>query len=353
MWRTLLGELRSMVIAIPGGTGLFSALQHALYAQPSRTSVPLNPPLVRCLDEWQLLADSLAHRPTSLYEVVPMPPHFVGACDASRAGMGGVWFPTSLAATTKPIVWRAPFPASLQSRLVSADNPTGDINNSMLELAGTIAHDAVLADAVPNHPLVALSGCDNTPAVSWVRRAAVSSDSPVAAMLHFRARLHRAARLNSRIISVPGVDNPLADFASRAFQLDDNSFLSAFSTLYPVQSCWQLRQPPPAVTSKLISDLSRTTPPSALCLPEHDPLLTFGPFGPTSAAPSMPIPSAKPCLTPSLCYRSSPFDIAQATYLPAAVQSASAKWKRRFVPLARRSPDWAFATHALPTLVAN
>ena len=39
-----------------------------------------------------------------------------------------------------------PFPESVRSQLVSFDNPKGDINNSDLELAGSLVHHAAVAD---------------------------------------------------------------------------------------------------------------------------------------------------------------------------------------------------------------
>ena len=44
-------------------------------------------------------------------------------------------------------VWRAPFLLEVQERLVTVENPDGDITNSDLEQAGFICHLDVVANA--------------------------------------------------------------------------------------------------------------------------------------------------------------------------------------------------------------
>jgi len=203
-WHQLLGELRSMQAALPGGSGLFSVLQHAL-STASPSQVALRPATKICLRHWKLLASSLADRPTALHDLVPMPPQYVGACDASKAGMGGIWLPTSWAPNATPFVWRSPFPPDITANVVSAANPSGQLNNSILELAGTLAHDATLLHAPTQCQAISASaGSDNSAAIGWLAKASVTTDSPVASLLHLRARLHRAHRLRSTYHHVPG-----------------------------------------------------------------------------------------------------------------------------------------------------
>ena len=349
-WHRILGELRSMLFAIPGGEGLFSPLQLALQRGRPTATVTICPNTRRCLQEWMLLADSLACRPTAITDLVPCPPHYIGACDASRDGMGGVWLPTSLAHASTPFVWRCKFPPAVQEALVSFDNPDGSINNSELELAASILHEATLLSAPPvDRPVTCLFGSDNTPTVAWLQRASLTTDGPAATLLHLRSRLRRAHQLNATPCPVPGVDNVLADFASRSFHLSDPDFLCHFHSNYPLQTLWQQLQPPPDLCSFVISALLRKTPLRELSLPEHDPLLACGKSGVISAAPSMQIPSSNVRPTRYRCYRSSPFDIAGATYLPAALLQKSDKWKKPFVPLARRWPQWDSLTHDSPS----
>ena len=349
-WHRLLGELRSMLFAIPGSEGLFSPLQLALQRGGPTGTVTICPSTRRCLQEWMLLANSLAYRPTAITDLVPCPPHYMGACDASRDGMGGVWLPTSLTHESTPFVWRYQFPPAVRNALVSFDNPTGSINNSELELAASILHEATLLSAPPiDRPVTCLFGSDNTPTVAWLQRASLTTDGPAATLLHLRSRLRRAHQLNATPCAVPGVDNVLADFASRSFHLSDTDFLRHFHSNYPIQTLWQPLRPPPDLCSFVISTLLRRTPLRELLLPEHDPLLACGKSGVISAAPSTPIHSSNVRPTRSRCYRSSPFAIAGAKYLPAALLQKSDRWRKPFVPLARRWPQWDCLTPASPS----
>ena len=347
-WHRLLGELRSMVLALPGCEGLFSQLQAELQQHrrlSPRRSFPLSAATVTCLQHWLLLAQSLANRPTFLVDIVPGPPHYVGTCDASGTGMGGVWLPTSLAQSATPFVWRMPFPAAVSEALVSTANPTGTINNSQLELLATIAHEAVLCNRPTPHPLTVLSGSDNTSAVSWLRRASLTTEGPLSPLLLLRARLRRANRLNASVVSVPGVDNVLADFASRSFDLTADAFLSAFQSRFPSQPSWTMLPLPTDFASFMTSSLLQRTPPMALCLPERDPLLPCGLFGAGSVLTSALTSSSNALLTRYPSSKSLPFDIAGASFLPAALLQKSARWKKPFVPLGRRLPHWDSLTH--------
>ena len=123
-WQQVLGELRSMSIALPGSRGLFSLMQEALQHQ-TKNRIRLSRGVHAALDDFRWLAADLSNRPTRIYEIVPQPdPELLGAQDASGKGMGGVWFPASLSLQTRhrdsstaeaseiqgPILWRSTFP---------------------------------------------------------------------------------------------------------------------------------------------------------------------------------------------------------------------------------------------------
>ena len=100
--------------------------------------------------------------------------------DVAKASMGGIWFPPMeqpspltmqyplKAQLQEPLLWRPQFPQVIQDKLMSSDNPAGSITNSDLDLAGSIAHDDVLVQALlPNIAQVTTrSFSDNNPAVS-------------------------------------------------------------------------------------------------------------------------------------------------------------------------------------------
>jgi hypothetical protein len=86
--------------------------------------VQLTPHIHAYLNDLERLAHNLASRPTRLAEIIPEHPSVIGSCDAAKPGMGGVLF----CPNQPPLVWRAPFPAQVQRRVVSYDNPGGRHN---------------------------------------------------------------------------------------------------------------------------------------------------------------------------------------------------------------------------------
>jgi hypothetical protein len=102
-WHRILGELRSMVAAIPGARGLFSTMQEALRHEKDNR-VRLRGPVHDFLHDFRVLAQDLAGRPSRIAELIPGDPVVYGAVDAASPGMGGVLFlpPTNWPTTTKP-----------------------------------------------------------------------------------------------------------------------------------------------------------------------------------------------------------------------------------------------------------
>jgi hypothetical protein len=81
-------------------------------------------------------------QPSSLDKLVPGNPPYIGATDAAKAGMGGVWFIDGDAT-----LWCAPFPERVQDKLFSYQNLWGTVTNSNRKLAVTIAHQHLLEEA--------------------------------------------------------------------------------------------------------------------------------------------------------------------------------------------------------------
>jgi hypothetical protein len=80
----------------------------------------------------------------------------------------------------------------VQQRLVSYDNPQGDINNSELELAASVAQHDVLAQAFDVREATIHNSSDNVATVWWQPKGATSSSSPTARLqaLHQRHYLY-------------------------------------------------------------------------------------------------------------------------------------------------------------------
>ena len=280
----LVGELRSMLIAIPGGIGCISWLQETLKTAGER--VYLNQHFHDAIEDFRWLAEDISNRPTRIAEVVPEVPAVVGTSDAAGAGMGGVWLPeagelylASLSPTlvpaldtetgnavagaitsreetalqqalfpsvpdnsllNEPILWRHPFPAEIQAALVSHSNPKGAINNSELELAGIIANNDVLANFVDVQEITTATGTDNTSGLGWSTKGAISATTPASYLLRLNSMHQRHHRYQQRNFYVPGVANRMADDCSRLWNLSDEELVSYFNSTYPQHKRWKL-----------------------------------------------------------------------------------------------------------------
>jgi len=340
-WRQILGELRSMVLAVPGGKGLFSCLQLGLRLS-DRHRVRLSDRMRDQLADFEYLAASLSHRPTRLSEIVPDHPSALGACDASKRGMGGVWFLPN----GECLVWRQAFPAAVQTCLVSSANMSGTITNSDLELAGILAHQDVLTHTADVRECTVAVLNDNTPAISRCQKGSITSDSAAAYLLRINSLHQRFHRYLSRYAHISGEANAMADDSSRMFHLPDNLFLSHFEQHYPQEKRWRLCHLPPGMLSALTSALltTRVAPPSFLSVPTHR--IGLGRYGKTFAWKSKSPHSSTASTTPSHSSRSLLNATGTAASPKALTASDLAPWSKCSATLARRWPGWGPRTPA-------
>jgi hypothetical protein len=342
-WLQLLGELRHMATAIPGAKYLFSILQNVLLDQPVSSRLRLNNLVTDSLQDWVILAQTLTTNPTPIRSLVPAPPDFLGAVDASGVGVGGFW--TTPHSDRPAMVFRHKFPDHISANLISTQNPSGTLTNSDFELAALVLGSGVLAShATLNHSHIWCAS-DNTPAVAWCQRGSPSSKNPNAYLLRWLASLCRAHTFVLRPVSVPGHSNVVADFCSRSFDLSEQDFLGQLQHRFPTAHGWKLVHPPQSMISEMTSALSCTRLPWDNATPGQLQPVTFGTSGATSVPASQWIPSSCPYPTKSLCCKSLPIATAAGSYLPAALKSAAARWATPFVPLGRRLPTWDILIH--------
>eukprot|EP00804_Cyclotella_cryptica_P003096 CCRYP_006083-RB/>CCRYP_006083-RB protein AED:0.19 eAED:0.39 QI:0/0/0/1/0/0/2/0/333 len=187
-WHQVLGELRSMSIALPGARNMFARLQKALSLQ-TKNRVSLKKGVHQALEDFRWLASDLTSRPTRISELVPLLPGAEGQHDASAAGTGGVWFPGNSIPTRgtlkpgTPIVWRLEWPQFVRDNLVSSSNPHGTISNSDLELAGGLIHLDCVAQTLDTRERTLLSKGDNQNTTFWERKGSTTTDSAPAYLL--------------------------------------------------------------------------------------------------------------------------------------------------------------------------
>jgi hypothetical protein len=99
-WQKMLSILRSTTPALYGAQHSFSLLQRAL-TQRKQRRLTITSLLRHTLSTWLDMAQTASSIPVPLHTVVPTPPAFVGATDASALGMGGWWTTSSAHGTPK------------------------------------------------------------------------------------------------------------------------------------------------------------------------------------------------------------------------------------------------------------
>ena len=114
LWHKVLGELRSMSLAIiPGLRGMFNLHQEA-FRHKTGDRLRLTQSLHDFMDDIRWLLTTLSSRLTRLREICHTTPALLGACDTAGTGMGGVFFlPSDDPNDPKgfqPHLWCAQFP---------------------------------------------------------------------------------------------------------------------------------------------------------------------------------------------------------------------------------------------------
>ena len=180
-WHKVLGELRSMSIALPGSRTLFGRLQNALSLK-SKSRVTLDKGVHQALDDFRWIATDLIARPTRIQEVIPLPPIAEGDHDASGSGAGGIWFPSDMDVPRGswlpgvPVVWRVQWPEWVLDSLVSSDNPEGSITNSDLELAWGLIHFEAIAQTFDVRERTIVSKGYNLNTTFWERKGSTTTN---------------------------------------------------------------------------------------------------------------------------------------------------------------------------------
>ena len=349
-WHQVLGELRSMALALPGGQGLFSTLQEAFRHPESVTGrrLRLNRNIHAFLRDFKWLARDITARPTRLTEIIKRDDFILGTTDAAGPGMGGVFFvPSShVGRTHASYLWRSPFPDSITRRLVTWDNPSGTLTNSDLELAGAVTHLDVMAQTADVRERTVTTLHDNTATVFWQHKGSVSASNAAAYLLRVKALHQRFHRYIAHQDYIPGPVNAMADDCSRLWHLSDTELLSYFDSHYPQPTPWQLCHPRTAMLSAVTSALckTRSEPESFLHapMPQHNTGHVGWPFVPRTTW----IRGSQKWKTPFLSSRSSGRNIAMDAWPHAVTPSDLVQWRTPYVRWARRSPAWGPGTSA-------
>ena len=349
-WHKVLGELRSMSIALPGARHLFSHMQSALQTEKGGR-IALRHGVHQALEDFRWIAKDISSRPTRIQEIIPLNPSVMGDHDASGAGAGGVWFPTPtldsrVSTSAPPILWRFEWPKEVQEQLITEANPHGTITNSELELAGGLLHLEAAAQCFDVRERTLLSRTDNLAALFWQRKGSATTIKAPSFLLRQFGIHQRYHRYVPRHDYISGPSNPLADDASRLFHMSDSEFLHYFNTTYPQSKSFHYWTPSKQLTSAVISALLRKAckPESLLVVPP--PSKPSGKSGSPSPLTWASTPFSKPSRTKYTSYKSSPNEFDLANFQPAAVTSSLDRLKITYGQLDRRTNCWVSKTLA-------
>ena len=325
-WYKILGELRSMAVALPGARNMFSRLQRSL-ASRHKGRIALNKGTHQALDDFRWLAKDISARPTRIAELVPLDPILEGHHDAAGStGAGGVWFPGENAivregySANTPVMWRFQWPQAILDRVVTESNPTGTITNSDLELAGGLLHLDCAAQVFDTRERTILSKGDNLNTTHWERKGSTSTESAAAFLLRLFGLHQRFHRYVPRFDYLSGPSNHLGDALSRYFDLSFAEIYSRYRHLFPQNRGFQVWTPPSGITSSVISALLKKQSPreSALVAPAR--ASRTGTNGSTSAITWASTPFSKPSTTKYQSYKSSSNEFVSENLQPAAIK---------------------------------
>ena len=347
-FESFLGKCQHACFAIPGGKALLAPLYRALHSANRGNQcfihIHRGSAQAEALEDLRTMFKIIASRPTHCKQLHPRSPDYIGYCDACNYGAGGIWI--SGIKTIRPIVWRIQWPPQVVEAIQSKKLTIND-----LEMAGVLLQFLVLEPLVPMRHTQTAVWCDNTSAVSWTnkmssRRSLIGQQ--LARALALRLLATEASHLAA--LSIAGLDNTLADLASRSFKqtgksgnynLTDVDFLTKFCSDFPLtpqNSSWLLLRPNIKVSSRVFTLLQGGTLPTGSWTRLPKCGCDIGLTGPTSAT-SITWAPFSPALQESNELTSSP--ALPAMYVKGMrvkdTRSASAQFRTRYAPSARPS----------------
>jgi hypothetical protein len=189
-------------------------------------------------------------------------PDYVGICDASSFGFGGVIVGEN--SECPPTVVQLQWPSDITENVKSDSNPNGTITNPDLEMAGLLIVFLVMEEVICNlrEKNIALFS-NNTPTVSWVTRLASRYSivaSNLVAALALRLKKLRCCPLTPQHIK--GSKNTITDIPSRSFSSvpqwhfkSNKDLQTFFNSCFPLpnQTSWNVFQLHSNVAMRVIS----------------------------------------------------------------------------------------------------
>jgi hypothetical protein len=258
-FESIIAKLRHAFTAIPAGRGLLSPCNKMLQMKPPVVYLHRNVVLQAAVAGCRTLLRESSDAPTRCRELVSGWPDYIGVCDASSHGVGGVVFGETEACT--PTVFRWEWSAEVKEAYHS-----GRITNSDLEMAGLLFLWLVMESVCGNlrEKHVALFS-DNSPTVSWVCRLATRGSLVSAHLIRALAlRLKVNGTCPITPLHIAGEENSMTDIPSRSFGSEpqwlcktNHDLLTLFNSTFPLpnQSSWTVFQLSSKISTRVTSVL--------------------------------------------------------------------------------------------------
>jgi hypothetical protein len=351
-WHKILGELRSMSLALPGARNMFSVLQLALSNSQGSSRIALKKGVHNTLNDFRWMYSDICKRPTRIAEIVPLAPSALGYHDAAGSGAGGVWYPAPELSPRQgvsqgqPLLWRLQWPKDIIQSLVTESNPHGSITNSDLELAGGLLHLDIIAQHYDVRERTIVSKTDNLATMFWQRKGSTTTDQAPAHLLRLFGIHQRYHRYVPRHDYIPGPSNPMADDASRLFHLSNTNFLSYFNSSYQQSLPYLLVHPTSRMSSSVISALRKKTCSVESLLVAPTPPTHIGQSGASSQLSWASTPYSKPSKVKYPSFKSSSIALEEENWQPEEIKSSLDRLRSTYGQLHRRTSPWGPQTPA-------
>jgi len=245
-FKTVVAKIRHAFTAIPAGRGLLTPCNNILQSKPPVVYLQCNPVLQAAIMGCRMLLWVSSDSPTQCRELVGGWPDYIGVCDASSHGAGGIIFGKNESCV--PTVFRWEWPKEIKDLYQE-----GKITTSDLEMAGLLLLWLVMESVcgtLREKQVVLFS--DNSPTVGWVQRLATRGSMVSAHLIRALAlRLTLNGTCPITPLHIAGEENSMMDIPSRSFGSkqkwyckENITLLTLFNNLFsiPSQNSWTVFQ---------------------------------------------------------------------------------------------------------------
>ena len=182
---------------------------------------------------------------------------------------------------------------------------------------------------------------DNTPTLTRHFKGSTTTSRPAAYLCQISSLCQRCHRYCSEVSFINGVENVMADDASRLQHLTDSQFLHHFNSVYPQETPWTLCQSQPEMITSVTSSLQRRGNFKRMLRPPKNTLALHGAIGNTSALRSRSGPTLQGTQIPFKSSKSTSSNSAnESTTRGARLPSKLIPFLNTSQPLSRKMASW-------------